>query len=146
VIDIDFFDTSLKMNLVELSRCGSTLPIPQVTFNLTFDKNKLYQKLFNAFASCNVSNGVWSHFVIGYNFTFLASKLLNLKYVILMNKIIDHQYKDNGNSTQTFVIFVIHFVILENLSLYCVTTNQICKECIINYRTILLLRPSHLQF
>jgi len=82
VIDIDFFDTSLKMNLVELSRCGLALPIPQVTFDLTFDKNKLYQKLFDTFASCNVSNGVWSHFVIGYNFTFLASKLLNLKYVI----------------------------------------------------------------
>lgn len=83
MIDTDFLVSVLKMNLVELTRCGFALSVPQVTFDLTFDKNKLYQKLFDAFASCDVSNGVWSHFVIGYNFTFLASKLLEVKYVIL---------------------------------------------------------------
>jgi hypothetical protein len=80
VIDIDFLVFVLKMNLVELSRCGWAFPILQVTFDLTFDNTKLYQKLFDAFMSCDVSNGVWFHFVIGYNFTFLASKLLELKY------------------------------------------------------------------
>jgi len=79
VIDIDFLVSVLKMNLVELSRRGRPFPFPQVTFDLTFDRNKLYQKLFDAFASCDVSNGVWSHFVIGYNLTFLASNLLELK-------------------------------------------------------------------
>jgi hypothetical protein len=85
VIDIDFLFSVLKMNLVELFRIQMCLrsSTRQVTFDLTFDKNKLYQKLFNAFASCDMSNGVWSHFVIGYNLTFLASKLLELKYVIL---------------------------------------------------------------
>lgn len=79
VIDFDFLVSVLKMNLVELCRSRRALSFPQVTFDLTFDKNKLYQKLFDACASCDVSNGVWSHFVIGYNFTFLASKLLELK-------------------------------------------------------------------
>jgi hypothetical protein len=82
VIDIDFLVSVLKMNLVELSRIQMWSSY-QVTFDLTFDKNKLYQKPFDAFASCDVSSGVWSHFVIGYNLTFLASKLLELKYVIL---------------------------------------------------------------
>jgi hypothetical protein len=85
VIDIDFVVSVLKMNLVQLSRIQMCLRNwnCQVTFDLTLDKNKVYQRLFDAFASCDVSNGVWSHFVIGYNFTFLASKSLEFKYVVL---------------------------------------------------------------
>jgi hypothetical protein len=78
------------MNLVELARCGWAFPIHQVTFDLIFDKNKLYQKLFDAVASCNVSNGV--SFCVRLSFHIPNVKIVRFQVcnTLLMNLITDY--------------------------------------------------------